>query len=53
MNNELMKRIRLFNSKAKKAKKDGYTVAYGFVWEGWGNPKGPCARKVCKVEDYR
>ena len=53
MNNELMERIRLFNCKAEKAEKDGYTVADGFVWDGWGNPTGPCARKVCKVEDYR
>lgn len=53
MNNELMERIRQFNRKAEKAEKDGYTVADGFVWEGWGNPAGPCARKVCKVEDYR
>ena len=53
MNNELMERIRLFNCKAEKAEKDGYTVADGFVWEGWGNPTGPCARKICKVEDYR
>lgn len=52
MNNELMERIRFINRKAEKAKKDGYTVADGFVWEGWGNPTGPCARKVCKVEDY-
>ena len=36
-----------------KARKDGYTVAEGYVWEGWGNPTGPCARKICKVEDYR
>ena len=53
MNDELMERIRNFNRKAEKAEKDGYTVADGFVWEGWGNPAGPCARKVCKVEDYR
>ena len=53
MNNELMERIRMFNCKAEKAEKDGYKVADGFVWEGWGNPAGPCARKICKVEDYR
>lgn len=52
MNEELMERIREFNRKAKIAKRDGYTVAEGYVWEGWGNPTGPCARKVCKVEDY-
>ena len=53
MNNELMERIRQFNCKAEKAEKDGYTVADGFVWDGWGNHTGPCARKICKVEDYR
>jgi len=53
MNNKLMERIRKFNRKAEKAEKDGYTVANGFVWEGWGNHAGPCARKVCKVEDYK
>ena len=53
MNNELMERIRMFNRKAEKAENDGYTVADGFIWDGWGNPTGPCARKVCKVEDYR
>lgn len=53
MNNELMERIRQFNRKAEKARKDGYTIAEGYVWEGWGNPTGTCARKVCKVEDYR
>ena len=53
MNNELIERIRLFNCKAEKAEKDGYTVADGFVWDGWGNHTGPCARKICKVEDYR
>lgn len=52
MNEELMERIREFNRKAKMAKRDGYTVAEGYVWDGWGNPAGPCARKVCKVEDY-
>lgn len=53
MNKELKERIRFINRKAEKARKDGYTIAEGFVWEGWGNPTGPCARKVCKVEDYR
>lgn len=53
MSDKLMERIRQFNRNAEKAKKDGYTIADGFVWEGWGNPTGPCARKVCKVEDYR
>lgn len=48
-----MERIREFNRKAKQARADGYTVAKGYVWEGWGNPTGPCARKVCKVEDYK
>ena len=52
MNDKLKERIREFNRKAKKAREDGYTVVDGFVWEGWGNPTGPCARKVCKVEDY-
>lgn len=52
MNEELRKRIRDFNLKAKQAEADGYTVADGYVWDGWGNPTGPCARKVCKVEDY-
>ena len=52
MNEELRERIREFNRKAEHATADGYTVAEGYVWEGWGNPTGPCARKVCKVEDY-
>lgn len=52
MNDRLMERIREFNCRAKMAKRDGYTVAEGYVWDGWGNPAGPCARKVCKVEDY-
>lgn len=52
MNDRLKERIREFNRRAKMAKRDGYTVAEGYVWEGWGNPAGPCARKVCKVEDY-
>lgn len=52
MNDRLMERIREFNRRAKMAKRDGYTVAEGYVWDGWGNPTGPCARKVCKVEDY-
>lgn len=52
MNEELRERIREFNRKAEQAERDGYTVAEGCVWEGWGNPTGPCACKVCKVEDY-
>ena len=52
MNDRLKERIREFNRRAKMAKRDGYTVAEGYVWDGWGNPAGPCARKVCKVEDY-
>ena len=52
MNDRLKERIRDFNRKAEQAAEDGYTVADGYVWEGWGNPAGPCARKVCKVEDY-
>ena len=52
MKEELKERIHEFNRKAKQARADGYTVAEGYVWEGWGNPTGPCARKVCKVEDY-
>ena len=52
MNVELMERIREFNLKAEQATADGYTVANGYVWEGWGNPRG-FARKVCKVEDYK
>lgn len=52
MNDRLKERIREFNRRAKMAERDGYTVAEGYVWEGWGNPTGPCARKVCKVEDY-
>lgn len=52
MNDRLMERICEFNRRAKMAKSDGYTVAEGYVWDGWGNPTGPCARKVCKVEDY-
>lgn len=51
MNDRLRERIREFNRKAEQATADGYTVAEGYVWEGWGNPAGPCARKVCKVED--
>lgn len=52
MNDRLKERIREFNRRAEMAKSDGCTVAEGYVWEGWGNPTGPCARKVCKVEDY-
>ena len=52
MNGGLRKRIRDFNRRARRAEADGYTVADGYVWEGWGNPAGPCARKVGKVEDY-
>ena len=52
MNDRLKERIRELNRMAEMAKSDGYTVAEGYVWEGWGNPTGPCARKVCKVEDY-
>lgn len=52
MKDRLKERIREFNRRAKMAKRDGYTVAEGYVWDGWGNPTGPCARKVCKVEDY-
>lgn len=52
MKEELKERIREFNRKAKQARANGYTVAEGYVWEGWGNPTGPCARKVCKLEDY-
>lgn len=52
MNERLKERIREFNRRAEMAERDGYTVADGYVWEGWGNPTGPCARKVCKVEDY-
>ena len=52
MNDRLRERIREFNRKVEQATADGYTVAEGYVWEGWGNPAGPCARKVCKVEDY-
>ena len=52
MNDRLKESIREFNRRAEMAKRDGYTVAEGYVWEGWGNPTGPCARKVCKVEDY-
>lgn len=51
MNDSLKERIRKFNRRAEMAERDGYTVAEGYVWEGWGNPKGH-ARKVCKVEDY-
>lgn len=51
MNKQLMEHIRSFNHKAEMAEADGYTVADGYVWEGWGNPFG-FARKVCKVEDY-
>lgn len=52
MNDRLKERIHEFNRRAEMAESDGYTVAEGYVWEGWGNPTGPCARKVCKVEDY-
>ena len=52
MNDRLKERIREFNRRAEMAERDGYTVAEGYVCEGWGNPTGPCARKVCKVEDY-
>jgi hypothetical protein len=52
MNEEIRERIREFNRKARAAEMDGYTVAEGYVWDGWGKPTGPCARKVCKVEDY-
>ena len=53
MRKELKERIHLCNTQMMKARKDGYTVAGGYVWEGWGNPTGPCARKICKVENYR
>lgn len=52
MYEELRERIRDFNRKAEQAEEDGYTVADGYVWEGWGNPFG-FARKVCRVEDYK
>ena len=52
MNDRLKERIREFNRRAEMATADGYTVADGYVWEGWGNPTGPCARKVCRIEDY-
>lgn len=51
-NEEPMERIRELNLKAKMAKRDGRTVAEGHVWDGWGNPTGPCARKACKAEDH-
>lgn len=51
MNEEFRKRIRDFNRRAEQAERDGYTVAEGYVWEGWGNLRG-FAHKVCKVEDY-
>lgn len=53
MRKELRERIHFLYCQMQKARKDGYTVAEGYVWEGWGNLTGPCARKVCKVEDYR
>ena len=49
---KLTAKIRDFNARARRAEADGYTVAEGYVWDGWGNPTGPCARKVCRVEDY-
>ena len=52
MNDRLKERIHEFNRMAEMAERDGYTVANGYVWEGWGNPRG-FARKVCKVEDYK
>lgn len=52
MTEKLMEHIRDFNCRAKIAEMDGYTVCEGYVWDGWGKPTGPCARKVCKVEDY-
>lgn len=52
MNGELREKIRRSNYNARLAEADGYTVADGYVWEGWGNPTGPCARKVCRIEDY-
>jgi len=51
MNDRLKERIHEFSRRAEMAERDGYTVAEGYVWEGWGNPMG-FARKVCKVEDY-
>lgn len=51
MNDRLKERIRELNRRAKMAKRDGYAVAEGYVRDCWGNPTGPCARKVCKVED--
>lgn len=53
MPKELREKIHFLYKQGQKAKKDGYVVAEGYVWEGWGNPTGPCARKVCKIEDYR
>lgn len=52
MNERPKERIREFNRRAEMAERDGYTVADGYVWKGRGNPTGPCARKVCKAEDY-
>lgn len=49
---KLMAKIKCFNACARQAEADGYVVWDGYVWEGWGNPTGPCARKVCRVEDY-
>ena len=52
MNDELLNKVRHFNRNAILAERDGFTVDGGYVWSGWGNPAGPCARKVCRVEDY-
>lgn len=49
---KLMTKIKHFNACARQAEADGYVVCDGYVWDGWGNPTGPCARKVCRVEDY-
>lgn len=49
---KLMTKIKRFNACARQAEADGHVVWDGYVWDGWGNPTGPCARKVCRVEDY-
>lgn len=48
MSKELMERIRFINRKAEKAKKDGYTVADGFVWEGRETPQARAHARSAK-----
>ena len=48
MNDRLMERIREFNRRAEMAKRDGYTVAEGYVWDGWETPQARAHARFAK-----